>query len=393
MNEDMQRELCNFLVGLNSVLSPSKIREMCLGFIDSMCVENAPLDPRNDIINDSVYSFHYALAKDLIHRELNEIAYQVLQGAWRIYQQIQCQSKIQPIYKAAIAALLSDLYVRGGDLGAAARWGLITDASDVLYNENIDGGGRQRLIAASGIPDDALDKLRAIAVSSRRQVLAAGDWSIPESFEEDIVTKFLAEHQEYGVLFARHVPAVHEFPLSQPYFDSLIQDMDNTDEASAKGRALEDLATYLTLLVPGWIPRRNVTTISNESESDIIVSNLTWSGNLNAELFGREFLIECKNWKRPVGTAQIGYFLYRMRFTRTKFGIIFAPNGITGERRKHTAAKSLIQRAFSEDGSICIHINRTDLANLSTGVSTFWAMVVEKARAVQYGRSMYKAHS
>ena len=41
-----------------------------------------------------------------------------------------------------------------------------------------------------------------------------------------------------------------------------------------KGTVLEDIATYLTLLIPGWIPRRNVKTVYNEFESDIEVSNL-----------------------------------------------------------------------------------------------------------------------
>ena len=155
-----------------------------------------------------------------------------------------------------------------------------------------------------------------------------------------------------------------------------------------KGNTLEDLATYLTLLIPGWIPQRNVMTKYNEFESDIIVSDRTQAANLNAELFGRHILVECKNWKDPVGVQDVGYFLYRMILTRTKFGILFASNGITGSSEKsqgRDAATSLIHRAFAHNGYICIVLSTKDLHELKNGQS-FWTMIVEKAEEVRFVR-------
>ena len=399
MNPELHTKLCDFLVRLNAVLSPSEIRSMCLKFICSLCGENEPLDPRNPETNNSIFEFYGTLAADVANRGFDVIAVQILLETWQTYQRIQTDVKQEPIYKAAIAAVISDLYVRRGDLGTAARWGLITDASDVLYNKNSDGGGRQRLIVSTGIPDDALDKLRTIALANRNHVVDVGDWSRPEAFAEDVIAKFLAEHQDFGVLFARHTPTVNEYPLSQTYFGSLSKKMQVAESAAEKGRALEDVATYLTLLIPGWIPRRNVKTVYNEFESDIIVSNLIQSGNLDAEIFGRSFLIECKNWSKPVGVPEVGYFLYRMRLTHTTFGILFAKNGVTGGKdndedqdKVRNAADSLIQRAFNEDGNICIVITESDLEELNEGKS-YWAMIVEKARTVQFGKSIYKAHN
>ena len=141
-------------------------------------------------------------------------------------------------------------------------------------------------------------------------------------------------------------------------------------------------------------------TVYNEFESVciIIASNLVQASNLNAELFGRSFLVECKNWKKHIGVEQIGYFLYRMKLTHTSFGILFASNGITGETESEDEAKiirkaatSLIHRAFNEDGIICIVFTSADLLLLRDGQS-FWAtLIVEKARTVQFGQSIYKA--
>lgn len=398
MHPRLKEELDNFLIRLNAEPSVSKNRSMCLEFIESLCENGKLLDPRNPATNDSVFGFYGLLAKDLSNRGLDEIAFQILQKTWQTYQRIQTEVKQEPIYKASIAAVISDMFVRRGDLSAAARWGLITDASDVLYNGNRDGGGRQRLIVSTGIPDEALDKLRTIALANRNLVVGVPDWSIPEAFAEDIVTKFLAEHQQYSVFFARNSSTVHEFPISKEYFSSRLRVVRDANDNLEKGNTLEDLASYLTTLIPGWIPRRNVKTVYNEFESDIIVSNLIREGNLDAEMFGRSFLIECKNWSKPVGVAEVGYFLYRMRLTHTTFGMLFARNGITGgkdndtDRKKvRNTADSLVQRAFNEDGYICIVITEADLEELSQGES-FWAMIVEKARTVQFGKSIYKAN-
>ncbi len=274
------------------------------------------------------------------------------------------------------------------------RWLIASEACQVLCY-----GGLLQSIRGQwhGIPDDAWDELKSIALSNRELVHNEKDWSRPEAFAEDVVTKFLAENQKYGVLFARHTPRVNEFPLSKVYFGSLRKRVESAEGNAEKGKTLEDLATYLALLIPGWIPRRNVKTVYNEFESDIIISNLIQAGNLNAELFGRNFLIECKNWSKAVGVQQVGYFLYRMRLTHTSFGILFASNGITGgndnseDPTEKTAATSMIRRAFSEDGNICIVLDSEDLDQLENGQS-FWTMIVTKARTVQFGESAYRAY-
>ena len=110
---------------------------------------------------------------------------------------------------------------------------------------------------------------------------------------------------ENEVLFADHTSNANEFSLSTVYLDSLLEKMGRSKTTVDKGKTLEDLATYLTLLIPGWIPRRNVRPEYNEYECDIIISNLIQASNLNADLFGRDILVECKNWRASVGAQEV----------------------------------------------------------------------------------------
>ena len=379
--------------------SSDLLNTICLAYIAGAWAPGEPLDPRKldrTIPLLGLYRFVYSRFRE---KRLENVAVQLLIRLWEELHLIQVKDNT-PIYGAVpAAAILSEMFEDKGDMSATLRWLLTLAASDVLYSGDLYHPVKERVVGWYGIPEDAANKLAVIALNNRGVVAKAGNWLVPEAFPEDVITKFLAEHQEYGVLFARHTPTVNEFPLSKVYFCSLLEAMDNAANTTEKGKTLEDLATHLTLLIPGWIPRRNVKTVYNEFESDIIVSNLVQAGNLNAELFGRNFLIECKNWDARVGVREVGYFLYRMKLTHTSFGILFASNGITGdsenqedEKRVRRAATSLIHRAFNEDGNICVVITTEDLNQLMDGRS-FWAMIVNKVRTVQYGESIYRAYS
>lgn len=375
-----------------------RLRETCFIYIVQELTEGAALDPRDSGRILRISEFYRFVHNCFSQKRLEEVAVRLFIQMWEVYQSIQRDENVL-VYGDVIAGNLSDTYEIRGDFGAAMRWALSLAACELLRERDLSSSVRSRLLEWYELPENALEYLRNIGLYNRKLVIEADNWVIPEAFAEDVITKFLAAHQEYGMLFARHTPVFNEFPLSTVYFESLLNRVQSAQSAAEKGKALEDLATYLTLLIPGWIPRRNVKTVYNEFESDIIVSNLVQAGNLNAELFGRNFLIECKNWNVPVGVPEVGYFLYRMRLTHTSFGILFAANGITGENQTkedqmkvRKAAESMRHRAFNEDGIVCIVITSDDLDQIQAGQS-FWAMIVEKARAIQYGENKYKPHN
>lgn len=294
------------------------------------------------------------------------------------------------VYKAAIAFKLADLYLRRGDYGAALRWALLTQADDILgEHEKRGGAGQWQLRTVLGMDEPTLERLNKTADQNRIRIkdLHNDDWSRSAGFAEDVVLRFVLNTENAG-LFAR-VSSVREFPLSNAYFKALLDSVDIAGTTEEKGKALEDLASYLFLLIPSWIPRRNVLDESLAFETDLVVRNLNPSGNLTAELLGRHFLVECKNWANPVGVRDVGYFLYRMRLTHAKFGVIFASGGVTGDKSNaadETAARELIRKAFHEDGNTCVVINRTDLDSLRYDRTTFWSMLLERVELLRFGK-------
>jgi hypothetical protein len=182
--------------------------------------------------------------------------------------------------------------------------------------------------------------------------------------------------------------SIPEFAPCIPYLERLYEQANRDDLPSStdKGNALEYLASYLFLLIPGFLPRRKVIPETRDFENDLVVSNLRPSGNLEAELFGRDFLVECKNWNKKIGVSEVGYFLYRMRLTHTKFGVIFAKNGITGHNARAAYAENLLRRAFHEDSALCIIIENSDIENIVNEKTMFRSLLMEKTNQLRFGK-------
>ena len=386
---------CSIELASAQIDNVQEFRKIWFNRIIQAFAKGEALDPRNSDRTCPLDTFYQYVYRRFLDRRLEDVAMHMLIEIWHELHMIQKNENI-PIYDLdALAATLSDAFDSIGDKAAAMRWGLALVAYEAFCYEGLPRPERVRILERYGVPSDALKKLEIIASNNRRVVADAEDWSIPEAFPEDAVTKFLAVSRQYDVLFARHTSTLDEFPLSTVYFGSLLEKVQTAENSVEKGKTLEDLATYLTLLIPGWIPRRNVRTVYNEFESDIIVSNLIQAADLNVERFGRDFLVECKNWSASVGVNDVGYFLFRMRLTDTRFGILFASNGITGDSEKpedrdtvRRAAKSLIQRASDKDGIVCIVLTAEDLKLLKDGQS-FWGMIADKAQELRHGKSYY----
>jgi hypothetical protein len=153
----------------------------------------------------------------------------------------------------------------------------------------------------------------------------------------------------------------------------------------AKGTTLEDLAQYLFSLLPGCIPERNVRDTALAYESDIVVRNLYKENNSIVDMFGRYFLVECKNWDKRIDVEAVGYFLFRMRMLHSKFGVIFSRKGITGSKSDE-ASRALIRRNYHEDGSICVVLDANDLNQLSKERTGFHWMLLHKMEEFRFGR-------
>ncbi len=237
-----------------------------------------------------------------------------------------------------------------------------------------------------GMSDQALADLADVANSNLNQIRSRcnDDWASRFAFAEDVLTKFSFQKPQFSTFLAA-TSKQSEFALNNAYLDSLLDWADGRTTNKEKGNALEDIASYLFTLIPGLVPRRNLLEQTLAFETDIVVRNLSPNRTLVADMLGRCFLVECKNWNNRLGVQDVGYFLYRMRLTHATFGVIFAKNGVTGQTKQTEAAHSLIRKAFHEDGSLCVVVDRNDLSRVSTGRLSFWSMLLDRMEGLRFG--------
>lgn len=330
-----------------------------------------------------------AAAKFLFEQGFSAAAFQLLIEWWNDLAQLQAEQG-QRMYRAATAYMLSHWYIESKDNGAALRWALLTHADDILGNgAQVEGAGRQWLRTIMGVSEANLDKFSSVAAAGLDVVknVHDGNWAVPAGYAEDALVRFAEAHPELSHLFVEE-SNIRAYPLTPAYSRLLLDQVEaNEGTTTDRGNRLEHLAAYLFLLVPGWVPFAKVKPSDQSAEHDVVISNLNRISNLSAELFGRHFLAECKNWERSVSVSQVGYFLYRMRLTHCKFGVIFAKNGITGDQDEEKAARALLRRAFHEDGSICVVLDLNDLKALADETHTFWSLLLQRAQSLQFGGS------
>jgi hypothetical protein len=311
---------------------------------------------------------------------------ELLLELWEKYAQRQLKLK-RRVPRAFIAQLLTETAHRARRLDESFRWSLLSHADSALGGDTPEEStSRHWLYGAFGVSD--IEKAAVERIASRcRRVAQKSGWTAPSGFAEEVF-RLLAFDRPLGQALINRHAAIEEFPISRTYLSSLIQHLQRARKNAEKGRFLEDLAGYLFLLISGATPQRNVLDKARASEYDLVVFNHPVAGNGLSTRFGSSYLVECKNWNRPVDVAVVGYFLHRMRLTHCRFGVIFSRNGITQRERADAYADSLIRRSFHEDGSTCIVVTLEDIKALANGnLPTVSGLLLDRANRLQFGES------
>lgn len=318
------------------------------------------------------------------------LAHRVMQNWWiALGAEQQRTGRRYPL--AAPTQWLSQIFFWVGDMGLAARWSLLTAAHDVQMGLN-DSLALQEIQATFGLDERTTGHLVSLAKDCAAE--AHDDWGQPCGFPEEVVQQ-LIRHAEgrdaYTAQMANHATR-HEFPVSPGYLRALIARLDAaksdaTITEKERGDRLEAIARYLTSLLPGSVPRANLLSADNAFESDIIVANVYTQPTIISDLFGRYILVECKNYGRPVDVSRVGYFLHRMRMVHASFGILFATSSVTGSNLtdEEQAARAMIRRAFHEDGSVCVVIDRADLQRIADGEISFYWLLHSRYEEFRFG--------
>jgi hypothetical protein len=224
--------------------------------------------------------------------------------------------------------------------------------------------------------------------------LAAGrPWRKPERFAEHVLCR-LCDRNDKRVqsesLLTRYLKhdasPFGEFPICREYLGSLLKAAKGAEGSAGRGVSYEDLACYLFLLFGGCVPRRDVQDEDGVSQHDLVVSNYASSEGAFSSRFGRQFLVECKNLKRPADSAAVGYFLQRLHLAHCTFGVMFSKKGVTGSSPDQKHAKGLIRRAFHEHGTLCLVIAIEDIEELvKETYPTVSHMLFHLANKFQFG--------
>jgi len=132
---------------------------------------------------------------------------------------------------------------------------------------------------------------------------------------------------------------------------------------AVQGRALEDLICYVFEQTPGIsITRRNELNAFQTEEIDVALWN---DGHADGFFFlPNIILVECKNWSKRVGSAELNWFDSKLRNRGLAFGVLVAARGITGDVAELTAAHSIVAAALRESRRLVI-INCDELLALT----------------------------
>lgn len=132
-----------------------------------------------------------------------------------------------------------------------------------------------------------------------------------------------------------------------------------------KGRALERFAQFALGAIPGITVECFATDdVFHAQEIDVLCSNDQDPAGLPH--FDHFILVECKNWADPVGSEEVNWFHEKLRARALGVGILFAMNGITGDRDLFIAANLALAEALREGRHILV-LGRAEIEDLASG--------------------------
>jgi hypothetical protein len=100
--------------------------------------------------------------------------------------------------------------------------------------------------------------------------------------------------------------------------------------AAERGRTLEDFLEYTFSAFPGIQVLARDARMGSQ-ELDLVLWNDRCCDYFDAA--GSELIVEAKNWDTAVGSAEVAWFLEKMRQRRVTHGFFVTRSGVTGECR------------------------------------------------------------
>ena len=255
------------------------------------------------------------------------------------------------VHKGMPLVHMSDCYRSIGFIALAKRLTMLTLVEDVmLYEGNIDlnASGASRVTAVFGLPaserDRYIDEIHSISIAN----------AVNSYFPEWVL-------QELDQEWKTEIPALQEaatYVANERYIAKLLSELPDSS-----GKTLERLADYLLASIPGC--RTQMRQRSASTEYDIICSIEGSRPDFLSDV-GRYFVCECKDTDKPASYSVIAKFCRVLDSTKSAFGIIFSPKGISGRRQMRYAERERI-KVYADRQIAIVVVDSSDLEYFAAG--------------------------
>jgi hypothetical protein len=254
-------------------------------------------------------------------------------------------------HKGSVLVMISDCFNGIGFPIHAKRYLMLALCEDaIMHNGDVPNtvGTHFRLLS-SGLTDISFKQYGRALFHVSEQLKSSERF--PETLlqrldDDDWLTEFPSASE---ILFFR----VNPF-----YVRQLI---DGLGEKS--GKKLEHLAQYLMSCMPGCRTRRRQK--SGTTEYDVVCAMEGLDLDFRSE-FGRHFVCECKDWDAPADFSTMAKFARILDATKSRFGILFSKEGVTGAGKMQFA--ELEQHMFFQStGKVVVVIGLPDLRWVADG--------------------------
>lgn len=114
-----------------------------------------------------------------------------------------------------------------------------------------------------------------------------------------------------------------------------------------KGKALEDFCAEFFGAIPGVsVAERRVVDDAHSQEIDLILDNEQHPEGLRN--LAQILFVEAKNWSKPVGSAEVAWFDWKIKLSGYNEGFLVVASGVTGSPEDKTSAWQILWQANFE---------------------------------------------
>ncbi len=258
------------------------------------------------------------------------------------------------IHKGLPLVWIYECYFMMGFVSLAKRYLMLTLIEDAIRDKgkisSETGGVYFRFVWKHGLAVSELQRYAKEAYSM--YVKNPKEGLFPEWILQDLDKNWVTEFpilQEAAVYSANSI-----------YMKHLIDQL-----GDRSGKTMERLADYLLSCMPGCRTARRRR--SPSSDYDIVCSVEGLEVDFRSEL-GRYFVCECKDWQSPADFTTMAKFCRILDSTKSRFGILFSKNGISGEGRTIDAEREQL-KVFQDRGMVIVVFDQSDLEHVARGGS------------------------